>query len=221
MSINKHSTNDDICNFLRQKGFVRGEKIMSKFKEENIKGNEIFFLEKDDFTKELGFKYYNKMDSTLNEIKKNDQDLLIFTENINDKSSEKDVYNFLKYEFKLDENILLNFKDINGKKLRELKIENLKELKLKLGERRKLIKYFEINKNNDKIENKKELSIDSTVEEVCEFLKNKFNLNEDSLNNIIENNINGYEFFNIKEDDFEELSINDLNIQKEILNYIN
>ena len=70
MSINKQSTNDNICNFLRQKGFVRGEKIMSKFKEENIKGNEIFFLEKDDFTKELGFKYYNKMDSTLNEIKK-------------------------------------------------------------------------------------------------------------------------------------------------------
>ena len=214
MSISKDSTADEICSFLKQKGFIKNENIIANFKKENIKGNEILFLESDDFIN-LGFKFFKKIIKTLETIKNSQKEILEFNENISEQSTEKEVYNFLKNEIKLDGKTLENFTNINGQKLKELKNENLIDLGLKLGERRKLLKYFQ-SRSKDTIE----LTINSTVEEVCEFLKVRFNLDEETLNAFTESEIDGKTFFNLSEEDFEELNINDTDIKKVILDYI-
>ena len=219
MSINKESTSDEICNFLKQNGFIKSENILSNFKKENIKGNEILFLEADDFI-QLGFKFHKKITKTLEEIKNNQKEILVFNENINQQSTNEDVYHFLKNEIKLEENVLKNFQDKNGQKLKELNYENLKELGLKLGERRKLLKYLKSFDNTKEI-SINEITVNSTIEEVCLFLKNRFKLKDDSLEQIKASEINGEGFFNLSEDDFEELNIFDTDIQKSILDYIN
>ena len=68
MKINKESSSDEICNFLKQKGKVKKENILSNFNKENIKGNEIFFLEGNDYG-ELCFPLYGKIKKPLEEIK--------------------------------------------------------------------------------------------------------------------------------------------------------
>ena len=220
MPITKESTSEEICNFLKQNGFIKNENILSNFKSENIKGNEILFLEADDFL-QLGFKFYKKITKTLEEIKINQKDILSFNENIDEQSTIKDVYNFLKNEIKLEENVLKNFQDINGKNLKELNNDNLKELGLKLGERRKLLKYLKSCNNTTTEISIKDITINSTPEEVCLFLKNRFKLDKEALEQIKDSEINGEGFFNLSQDDFGELNINDIDIQKSILNYIN
>ena len=214
MSISKDSTSDEICSFLKQKGFIKNENIIANFKKENIKGNEILFLQGDDFIN-LGFKLFKKIIKNLEAIKTSQKEILEFNENIDENSTEKEVYNFLKNEIKLDEKTLENFRNINGQKLKELKNENLINLGLKLGERRKLIKYFQ-----SQSKNLIELTINSTIEEVCEFLKVRFNIDEETLNALKESEIDGKTFFNLSEEDFEELNINDADIKKDILDYI-
>ena len=214
MSISKDSTADEICSFLKQKGFIKNENIIANFKKENIKGNEILFLESDDFIN-LGFKFFKKIIKTLETIKNSQKEILEFNENISEQSTEKEVYNFLINEIKLDGKTLENFTNINGQKLKELKNENLINLGLKLGERRKLLKYFQ-SRSKDTIE----LTINSTVEEVCEFLKVRFDIDEEALNAFTESEIDGKTFFNLSEEDFEELNINDTDIKKDILDYI-
>ena len=151
-------------------------------------------------------------------------DILSFNENINIKSTGEDIRNFLKTEIKLEENILEKFRNINLKEFKELKENDLINLGLKLGERRKLLFYLlsiqniiDNNKNNDN----KDLSNTSTTEEICLFLKNKFGLNEEILNQFRESDISGEEYLNFDMSDFLEFEINDNNKQKQILDYIN
>ena len=219
MSINKKSSSDEICNFLKQNDFIKKENILSNFKKENIKGNEILFLEADDFI-QLGFKFYKKITKTLEEIKNNQKEILLFNENIDQQSTTEAICHFLQNEIKLEENVLKNFQDMNFQKLKELNYENLKELGLKLGERRKLLKYM---KSFDNIKEIciNEITVNSTVEEVCLFLKKRFKLDEDSLKQIKISVINGETFYKLVEDDFEELHIFDNDIQTSILDYIN
>ena len=47
MSINKCSSSEEICNFL--KALKIKDEFISKFKDENIKGNELFYLTDKDF----------------------------------------------------------------------------------------------------------------------------------------------------------------------------
>ena len=204
---------------MKQNGFIKNENILSNFKKENIKGNEILFLEADDFI-QLGFKFHKKITKTLEDIKNNQKEIIIFNENINQQSTIEEVLLFLKSQIKLEENVLKNFQDINGQKIKELNYENLKELGLKLGERRKLLKYLKSYDNTKEI-SINEITVNSTKEEVCLFLENRFKLNEDSLKLIKEYDINGEGFFNLCEDDFEELNILDIDIQNRILSYIN
>ena len=119
----------------------------------------------------------------------------------------------MKNEIKLNENTLEKFKNISGINLKELKDKDLENLGLKLGERRKLIKFSQ---SNALIE----ITVNSTVKQVCEFLKVKFEFDEDNLKPIQEYEIDGKKFLNIAEDDFEDLNINDIKKQKNILDYI-
>ena len=73
----------------------------------------------------------------LNEIRNKEINLLDFTENINDNSTQEEIINFLEKEIRLNGETLNNFKEMNGKKLKSLKKKDLSDLGLKLGERKK------------------------------------------------------------------------------------
>ena len=102
---------------MKQNDFIKNKNILSNFKKENIKGNEILFLEADDFI-QLGFKFHKKITKTLEEIKINQKEIIIFNENINQQSTIEEVLLFLKSQIKLEENVLKNFQDINGQKIK-------------------------------------------------------------------------------------------------------
>ena len=161
MSINKDSTIDDISNFI--KSFIKSEKVISKFREEKIKGNEIFFFEKNEF-KKLGILNFINIKDKLNEIINNKKDILNFNETVNENYTEEKIASFLKNEMKLEESVLNNFRNIDGEKFITIKNEDLINFGLKLGERKKLSKY---------LESIREYNITnlSSSEEVCIFLK--------------------------------------------------
>lgn len=84
----------------------------------------------------------------------------------------------MKKEILLKENIFEKFNDIDGQKLKFLNENDLIIRGLKLGKRRNILKFIpSINKpkSNQKKEN---VSKTFTVEEICLFLKEKFNLTE-------------------------------------------
>ena len=211
MSLSKDSTAEEVCNFLQE--FIKNPNTILKFKEERIKGNELFFLENIDF-QNLGYKLFKtKLHPKLNEIENSQKDILEFNEIIDENYTEDQVKNFLRTEMKFDAEILKKFNKINGKLFKKLSLDNLEEFGLKLGERKKLGKYLE------KI---KELQIsnNSTTNELCHFLKEKFNLSEEILVSFRENEINGKSFLDFSENDFIDFNINDKLIIKNIMNYI-
>ena len=209
MSLNKDSTIDEVSTFL--KPIVKKEDIISRFKSENIKGNELFFLSKEDFDS-LGVKFSTKLLNKLKEIENSQSDIKCFNENISGQSTKEQINTFLKTEIKLSEEILEKMKEINGEKFIKFKEVDLKNLGMKLGERKKILKYLETIATT---ETKKEINVThkSSSEEVKLFLKIKYNLDLDT-------ELSGEEFFKITQEDFEDLEINDQNIQKQILDYI-
>ena len=214
MELKKDSTIEDISNFLKQKSIK--EEIILKFKKEEIKGNELFFFEIQDY-KEFGVKFPKKLINSLNEIKNKEINLLDFTENINDNSTQEEIINFLKKEITLNEETLSKFKEMNGKKMKNLEEKDLIDLGLKFGERKKLWKYIQ----SIKIEKELDVSNNSTEEEIYNFLKVKFDLPENILEKFKENKIDGNDFFEIQKNDLiETFEINDENKQNEIMEYI-
>ena len=92
MFINKYSTVDEIMNFLKQ--ILQNDGIVQKFKNEKIKGNELFYLTDNDYDNVFKIKVKKKkLKSILDEIEKN-------------------IKNIKDYE----EKIYINSNDINGKK---------------------------------------------------------------------------------------------------------
>ena len=156
----------------------------------------------------------------LEEIKSSVPDILEYNEKLYIDSKEEEVYNFFKKEILLNENVLEKLKDINGNKLKNLKENDLINLGLKIGERRKILNY--ILSMKPKLEPKviKNISSNSTVDEVCLFLKQKFNLSEEVLSDFRENFIDGSEFLKMNPNNISEFNIEE-EIQKEIVDYIN
>ena len=219
MSINRSSTIDDICTFL--KSLKIKDTTVSKFKEEKIKGNELFYLIDQDYEYFKIFKLQKKnLQKKLEEIKVSVSNILDYKINIDSNSKEEEVYNFLKTECHLEENILEKFKDIKGQKFQKLKEQDLKNIGLKLGERRKILSYISSMKSKINNVNNNNIISSSTIEEVCSFLKYKFNLSEEILNIFRNAEIDGNQFFELGPDDLSDLSISE-EIQREILNYIN
>lgn len=92
MFINKYSTVDEIMNFLKQ--ILQNDGIVQKFKNEKIKGNELFYLTDNDYDNVFKIKVKKKkLKSIIDEIEKN-------------------IKNIKDYE----EKIYINSNDINGKK---------------------------------------------------------------------------------------------------------
>ena len=213
MSINNSSNTDEICSFL--KSLKIKDNAISKFKEEKIKGTELFYFKDEDFDN-LGLKSRKTgLKKKLEEIKASKPNILNYYTNIDIDSKEEEVLNFLKKEIHLDEDILEKFKNINGQTLKSLKEEDLINIGLKLGERRKLLNYMLSMKSKDI----NDITISSTVEEVSIFLKSKFNLPEEIINTFKMDDIDGSGFFQLTLEQLSEYELSEEN-QTEILNYI-
>jgi hypothetical protein len=165
-----------ICIFLKNIGI--NEKSLLKFRNERIKGNELYYLTDEDLDEYFGIVKVkrSKIKRKIEEI--GSKNILEYTEQIYTDSNEVEVNNFLKKEILLKENIFEKFNDIDGQKLKFLNENDLIIRGLKLGKRRNILKFIpSINKpkSNQKKEN---VSKTFTVEEICLFLKEKFNLTE-------------------------------------------
>ena len=218
MSINKYSNVDEISNFLKQ--ILQNDDIVQKFKNEKIKGNEIFYLTDNDYDNVFNIRLKKrKLKSILNEIEKNNTNIKDYEEKIYINSNEEQVYNFLKKELFLEDKIMEKFKDINGKKLNSLKENDLIELGLKIGERRKILNYISSMEFKSNENNANNISKNSTTGEICSFLKNKFNVSEEILEDFRSNNINGNYFFELNQNTIREFNLTEVE-KKEILDYI-
>ena len=195
MFINKYSTVDEIMNFLKQ--ILQNDGIVQKFKNEKIKGNELFYLTDNDYDNVFKIKVKKKkLKSILDEIEKN-------------------IKNIKDYE----EKIYINSNDINGKKLNSLKENDLIELGLKIGERRKILNYISSMEFKNNENNANNISKNSTTEEICSFLKNKFNVSDDILEDFRSNDINGNAFFELNLETIGEFNLTE-DEKKEIIDYI-
>ena len=218
MSINKNSSTDEICNFLCS--LKIRDNVILRFRDEKIKGNEIFYLTDQDYDN-LGLKNRKiGLKKELEEIKKLSKDILDYNIHIDTNSTEKEILNFMKKEILLEDAILEGLKNINGQNFTSLKEDDLINLGLKLGERRKLLNYILNYKLSKSSESNNDITNSSSVEEVCSFLKFKFNLSEEEIEQMKLDEIDGNKFLKFEYNDLLDY-INKEEKQKEILNYIN
>ena len=221
MSINKYSTNDEICIFL--KSILKADKIIQIFKNERIKGNELYYLIDNDY--DTIFKIplkKKKLKEELEKIEKANKNIKDYDENIYINSNEEHIYNFLKKEILLEDKILEKFKGYDGKQLKNLTENDLITLDLKIGERRKILNYtksMESKKIESKENNANNITKNSTKEEVYEFLKNKFNLSDDVLEDFLSYEITGERFLQLNQENIIQFALKEEE-EKAILNYI-
>ena len=218
MSINKSSTVEEICSFLKTLNIK--DNILQKFREEKIKGNELFYLTEEDYNKFGLVTKKKSIKKRLDEIKNSSPNILDYNINIDINSDENEILKFLKEEILLDGNILELFKLDNTYRetIKNVKEDNLIKLGLKLGERRKLSSYILSIKT--KVENKVDIKLtrNSTVDEVCSFLKLKFNVPQNIIDEFRDSDIDGNVLLDLTSLDEYNLSEE---TQKEILDYIN
>ena len=93
MSINKYSTVDDICNFLQP--ILKSTDIIQKFRNERIKGNELYFLTDNDYDTifEIEIKK-ERIKTNLRRIQEENKNIKDYEEKIYTNSNEEQVYNF-------------------------------------------------------------------------------------------------------------------------------
>ena len=216
--ITKNSTSEQIVEFFIQKYNFKKNDLISLIKED-ISGDILPYLNKQDL-KGIGLKlgHWIKIDKFITDNRDNllnNQNNTITTEiRINIDSDINSVKAFLEKHLNF-KNIKDNF-DVDGKKLFSMNEQDMKNLGLTLGQRKKLnlyIQYVLRKKNNyDKVITEK-----STSKEVKNFLKDKFNMPE----NIIEEMaLDGESLTLLKEEDIDEIEEIPLYIKNEFKNYI-
>ena len=202
--ISKNSTNEDIITFAKK--YLK-EEGLKKIKDENLKGNELFFFDK------LGLfgQNNNKLKKALEEIKEKNIDIISFNINLNESSSKEEIDEFLKLEMKITDKTVLNkLENIDGYMFININEEDediLKDFGFKLGERRKLSVYLKNTKVN-------------ITNEINQFLKDKFQITEESVELINDNGITWDAFYNLNNDDYENFNIKD-EIKEKIQQFIN
>ncbi len=202
--ISKNSTNEDIITFAKK--YLK-EEGLKKIKDENLKGNELFFFDK------LGLfgQNNNKLKKALEEIKEKNIDIISFNINLNESSSKEEIVEFLKLEMKITDKTVLNkLENIDGYMFININEEDediLKDFGFKLGERRKLSVYLKNTKVN-------------ITNEINQFLKDKFQITEESVELINDNGITWDAFYNLNNDDYENFNIKD-EIKEKIQQFIN
>ena len=169
--LSESSSKEELANYLCST-FKLADEIKYALINEYISGD-IFILLSDDDLKKLGFKISQRF-----KMRK-------FIEDNKSKFKEKQIMekifiNSTKEEVKTFFDKCLEFKgelnSLDGKGLLELTEEKMKLLGLKLGQRRKLIKYIEFFKTLESQKKEEEeilINRNSTEEEVSKFLKSK------------------------------------------------
>ena len=177
--ISKDSTPEEIVNHLSQILNI-DEKNLNILIKENISGDILSLLESKDF-KELGIE--TDLQKKIQEhINKNIEQFTLINEDIkiNINSNENDVKIFFeKY---------LNFRNdignINGKNLFSLTEQEMKNMGLNLGQRKKLNMIIEHIKKAEQKLPSKIITEKSSAEEVADILKNQFYISEENIKNM-------------------------------------
>ena len=195
--ITKDSTPEDIVNYFSQI-LNLDEKNLNGFIEENISGEILPLLENKDFEK-LGIKLGHKK-KIQNFINENLTRLTSFNKDIkiSNNSNENDVKIFFEN--------YLNFKNdignINGKKLFSLTEEEMKDMGLKLGQRKKLNMIIkQLRKKQQELLDIK-ITKKSKIQDVSNFLKNQFNISDENIEKMA---LDGESLFLLSEEDIDEI----------------
>ena len=216
--LSNESTEEEVVKFFIEKCKI-SEDIQNKLKSENITGEVLPLLTKNDFKDSFNFKFANfkKWEIYYNENKDKFTPKEI-KEAITPYSTEEEVKSFFER--------CLSFKgaleNMNGKKLIELNEEEMKKIGLNLGKRKRLIKYIKYFKTLNPKESTEDVADNilitrtSSEEDVTNFLKLKLKISKNSIDEIA---LDGESLFELNENDIEMLDI--LNEEKEKLkNYI-
>ena len=195
--------------------FELDKEIQNSLINEYISGDILSLLSDEDF-REFGIKLgkRKKIMKFIEDNKSKFKEKEI-TEKINTNSTKEEVKSFFEkcLEYKGELNAL------NGKGLFELTEERMKSLGLKLGQRKRLIKYIIYFKELETSLNEEELYITrkSRREEVSKFLKMKINFSEESINNI---SLDGKSLLDLKEDEINNLEEISLEERKNLKKFL-
>ena len=216
--LSNESTEEEVVKFFIEKCKI-SEEIQNKLKSENITGEVLSLLTKDDFKDSFNLKFANikKWDMYYNENKDKFTPKEI-KETITPDSTEEEVKSFFER--------CLSFKgaleNMNGKKLIELNEEEMIKIGLNLGKRKRLIEYIKYFKTLNPKESTEDVADNilitrsSSKEDVTNFLKLKLKISQNSIDEMA---LDGETLFELNENDIEMLDI--LNEEKEKLkNYI-
>ena len=198
--ISINSSKNDVAEFFKSK-FKLSEKSTKKIIEEDISGEILPYLEKEDYTF-LGImigpmkKIQNYLGQNTDKFKPNP-----IGQVINIDSSQEDVKIF--FEEYLGFQGELNKMD--GKKLFNSSKDQLKNLGLNLGQSKKLLNYIQYVKNLKNIEKPIiQITKDSKEEEVGLFLKEKLNFSEDVIKEL---SLDGESIVLLTEEEIEDLDL--------------
>ena len=138
--------------------------------------------------------------------------------NLNVNSTPEDVANFFYDNLKISNNIIKNNiinMHIQGDVLLDLTEDDFKSLGIKLGPKKKIQKYLELNKNNFKEkEIKEKITTSSNSEEIKIFFEKCLNFKGNL------NNLNGNELIQLDGNKMKDLGLN-LGQRKKLVKYIN
>jgi len=214
--LSNESTEEEVVKFFIEKCKL-SEDIQNKLKSENITGEVLPLLTKDDFKNSFNLKFGNikKWEIYYNENKDKFTPKEI-KEAITPYSTEEEVKSFFER--------CLSFKgaleNMNGKKLIELNEEEMIKIGLNLGKRKRLIEYIKYFKTLNPKESTEDVADNilitrsSSKEDVTNFLKLKLKISQNSIDGMA---LDGKTLFELNENDIELLDI--LNEEKEKLKH--
>ena len=127
---------------------------------------------------------------------------------ISRKSSEEEVSKFLKMRLKFSEDSINNM-ELDGATLFDLQEEEIDKLEEITSEEKENLKKFlrgEFEQSTNEKEKEPELKLDlnSSLDDICNFLKKKQNFSDETISNIKELDIDAQTFFSLTEKDMDD-----------------
>ena len=214
-TITKNSSPEEVSQFLAANYNLTEENKISLIKE-NISGDILPLLDNQEF-KELGIKLGQKkkiqkfISENIDDLTANQIDNVV---NVNSDKEEIKIFlaNYLNIKDKE------KIKDIDGKKLISLNEQEMKNIGLTIGQRKKLVMFIEKMQKTMKENNVGMITPESSAKEVEIFLKNKFNVSDKIIK---EMGLDGESLFLLSEadiDEIEDLPSETKNLLKNFLN---
>lgn len=200
ITINSNSSKEEVSDYFVKK-FGINEEIRNNLINEDISGDILCDLDKDDLRR-LGLKIgpSKKILIFIRDNKDNFEEKKI-DKKITVKSTPDDVKNFFINRL----NFKGNLHQLDGKGLIEISENQIINLGLNIGQRKKIIKYINYFKTlKEEMPEEKEIIITkkSTEEEVARVLKNKLNLSKEAIEIL---GLDGEALFLLEEDDIDDI----------------